>query len=194
MHSQVLATFTERDEARSAANQVARQFPDVNIVEGDQRDALDALVINQQAETSDALVATSGVWTGAMSRGALFWGFVGLIAGVVLAIPLVLLFEWPVGQEVVFVVASLIAGGLALSAWRFVMGGATQVQREQEDAPEDPMAVLRLDVPDREREQVVEALSVAGARSIRDGDVLPNRPPIDDVETPRPLPRDPDRS
>src|SRR5690606_17413300 len=115
--TQLLATFTTRDEAGRAAQRLTHDFPDVEVTGGDQEDALDAVMINQRAETDESIVTASvGLWSGPMARGALVWGVVGLVVGALLALPLLLLFDFPDGQEWVFVAAVAVAGALGLSS------------------------------------------------------------------------------
>jgi hypothetical protein len=192
MDDHVLATFTRRAEARAAAEQVARTFPDVAVRLGDTDDELDALVLGQRAEMDESMPAVSvGVMSGPQARGALVWGLVGLVAGALATVPVSLfvtagdLPRWALG------VFLALAGALGLSSATFVLGAARQAVKEGETTPEDPTAVVRVDA-DRERaDEVIRVLVEAGARGARFVDAPVNRPPTSTVEAPRPMRGDP---
>jgi hypothetical protein len=183
----VIATFTRRPEADRAAARLRAEFGDgLELAVGEREDVLDALAVNQRAEVADAAMAPSAaLWSGPMIRGALVWGVAGLVAGAVLALPMLALVDWPENERGVFVISVAVIGALALSSATFIIGAVRRAQKEGEFTPEDPWAVVRVTPPEGKAQMIIGVLTDAGARSVRrlDGPVARQR--TDDVETPR---------
>ena len=192
MNDHVLATFTRHDDAEAAARAVNRACTGVEARIGGSDDALDALALGQQAEIEESMPAISvGVMSGPMARGALIWGLVGLVVGALLAIPVTLLTDgrgWPGWQLAIFFA---LAGALGLSSATFILGAAARSVKEGETTPEDPTAVVRVDVSPDRADEVRRVLVEAGARSTRYVDAPVSRPPSSTVEAPRRPPTDP---
>jgi hypothetical protein len=114
----VIATFTRRATAERAAAKVRAELgSDLVVAVGEREDVLDALAVNQRAEIGDAAMAPSvGFWTGPMIRGGLVWGVVGLLAGAVLALPMLLVVDLPEDERWTFVLSVAAIGALALSS------------------------------------------------------------------------------
>lgn len=183
----LIATFTERDEAERAARGLDAEGGDeIDVVLADREDALDAMVMNQRAELGDAAMAPSAaLWSGPMIRGALVWGVVGLVAGAVLALPILLFVDWPDEQRWLFFASVAVIGALGTASATFLVGGVRRAQKEGEFTPEDPWAVVKVRCPDPREDWVTQQLAAAGARSIRRLDAPVRRGPTEDVETPR---------
>jgi hypothetical protein len=188
----ILATFTRRDEAVAAVQAAERAFPGVEVRLGDTDDALDALALGQRAEMAESMPAISvGVMSGPMARGALLWGFVGLVVGALLTWPVSLVVtagDLPRWQLAIFMA---MAGALGLSSATFVLGAARQAVKEGETVPEDPTAVVRMASRPDQAEDRLHFFVEAGARSARFVDAPVARPPTGTVEAPRPAPVDP---
>lgn len=183
----ILATFTRRPEADMAATRLRDELgEDLDVVVGEQEDVLDALAINQRAEMGDSMMAPSAaLWSGPMVRGALLWGVLGLIGGAVLAMPMLLLVDWPENERGVFVISVAVIGALATSAATFLIGAVRRAQKEGEFTPEDPWAVVRVTPQTDQQDRVAAVLADAGARSVRRVDGPVARRSSADVETPR---------
>jgi hypothetical protein len=183
----VIATFTRRATAERAAAKVRAELgPDLVVAVGEREDVLDALAVNQRAEIGDAALAPSvGFWTGPMIRGGLLWGVVGLVVGAVLALPMLLVVDWPEDERWTFVLAVAAIGALALSSATFIIGAVRRAQKEGAFTPEDPWAVVRVEPREGQHAVVIAMLGEAGARSVRrlDGPVARRR--SSDVEMPR---------
>ncbi len=163
----VLATFTTRDEAGPAAEPLAGR-PGLDVSVGRKDDVLDALAVNQRAEVDDAAMTVAvGLWSGPMMRGAVVWGGVGLLVGAVLALPFLLVLDWPEGQRWLFGLGIMAAGALGVSSAAFLIGAVRRAQQEGEFTPEDPWAVVGVRVAAGAEGPVIEALTEAGARSVR---------------------------
>jgi hypothetical protein len=120
-----------------------------------------------------------------MVRGGLLWGVIGLVAGAVLALPMLLFVDWPENERGVFVISVAVIGALALSSATFIIGAVRRAQKEGEFTPEDPWAVIRV-MPKKDQAQtVVDVLSESGARSVRAVHGPVARRGSGDVETPR---------
>jgi hypothetical protein len=183
----VIATFTRRATAERAAAKVRAELgPGLVVAVGEREDVLDALAVNQRAEIGDAAMAPSvGLWTGPMIRGGLLWGVVGLVAGAVLALPMLLLVDWPEDERWTFVLAVAAIGALALSSATFLIGAVRRAQKEGAFTPEDPWAVVRVEPREGQHAVVIAMLGEAGARSVRHLDGPVARRSSSDVETPR---------
>jgi hypothetical protein len=183
----VLATFTRRAEAAVAVERAAARFPDGNARLGDDDDALDALALGQEAEVGESTpILAAGIFTGPYARGALLWGAVGALVGAIVGVVLVLLMDAGDGPRWWLVGAFALAGALAVSSYTFVMGAGRQAIKEGETTPEDPTAVVRVDVRVADAQPVVELLGDAGARSVHLVDAPVPRRPTAEVERPRP--------
>lgn len=183
----ILATFTRPSEADRAATRLRAELgDDLDVVVGEQEDALDALAINQRAEMGDSMMAPSAaLWSGPMVRGGLLWGVIGLVVGAVLALPMLLLVDWPENERGVFVISVAAIGALALSSATFIIGAVRRAQKEGEFTPEDPWAVVRVTPGEGRFQAVADLLAEVGARSVRRVDGPVARRPSSDVETPR---------
>jgi hypothetical protein len=193
MSERVLATFTRRDDAEAAARR-ARQALGGAVRVGDPDDGLDALALGQREEMNESMGAVSaGIVSGPMARGALVWGFVGLVAGALVALPLASVIDagdLPRWQLTVFVaLVGAFAGGTA----GLVLGAGRQAVKEGETTPEDPTAVVGVDVPAGQADEAIRLFVEAGARSARQVEGPVSRPPSGQVEPPRPIPGDPAR-
>jgi hypothetical protein len=78
------------------------------------------------------------------------------------------------------------AGALAISSFTFVLGAGRQAIKEGETTPEDPTAIVRVDVARDAADPVMELFVDAGARSVRFVDAPVPRPATSEVEAPRP--------
>lgn len=191
MSTTLIATFTRRDEAAGAAERVRAARPELEVVVGDQEDALDAMVLNQRAELgSEVAMGPSGPWSGPMARGGLVGAVVGFIVGAILALPLLLVVGWPENERGVFVLGVAVAGGLAVSSATVVIGMVRRAQREGEFTPEDPWAVVRVapssaEWTEGQLEDTTRELADSGARSVRTVHGPVARPATEDLETPR---------
>lgn len=183
----VIATFTRRPEADRAASRLRAELGDeVPVAVGEHDDVLDALAVNQRAELGDAAMAPSvSLWSGPMIRGGLTWGLAGLVLGAVLALPILLLVEWPDQERWTFVLAVAAAGALAASSATFLIGAVRRAQKEGEFTPEDPWAVVRVTPREGQVQVVIDILSGSGARSVRRLEGPVARRSAGDVETPR---------
>ena len=180
----VLATFTTRHQAGRAAEPLAGR-PDLDVSVGRKDDVLDALAVNQRAEVDDAMTVAVGLWSGPMMRGAVLWGGVGLLVGALLALPFLLVLDWPEDQRWLFGVGIMAAGALGMSSAAFLIGAVRRAQKEGEFTPEDPWAVVGVRVAAGAEDPVIEALTEAGARSVRHLTAPVVRRDSSDVETPR---------
>lgn len=192
MDRSLMATFTRREEATDAAKALREAHPELDVAAGDQEDALDALALNQRVQMAEAApVGPGGMWSGPMMRGALVGAAVGFVAGAILILPILALVDWPAGDRVLFAVVVAIAGGIALSSATVIIGMVRRAQREGEFTPEDPWAVVRVRSTDGGpwSEETVDIVSrelvESGARSVRRVSAPVQRPPTEDVETPR---------
>jgi hypothetical protein len=183
----VLATFTRRADAEAAVRAARARFPDGRPRLGDTDDALDALALGQQAEMSESLpVVSTGLFTGPFARGALVWGVVGIVVGAVIGLVLALFIDADDSARWALTAAFAFAGALAISSVTFILGAGRQAIKEGETTPEDPTAVVRVDVAPDVAEPVVALLTESGARSVRLVDAPVPRPPASEVEAPRP--------
>lgn len=190
----LIATFTRRDEADRAAARLRAEMPEAVLAVGEREDVLDALAVNQRAELGDpAMSQTSAtfsgpmlaLWSGPMMRGAVVGAVLGFLVGAVLALPLLLLVDWPENERGVFVISVAVIGGLALSSATVIIGAVRRAQKEGEFTPEDPWAVVRVTPPQGGHDEVAALLGDAGARSIQRLQRPVQRHRTDDVETPR---------
>jgi hypothetical protein len=189
----VLASFTRRSDASAAISGLASRFPDGDPRMGGTDDALDVLALGQEAEVSESMpVLSSGIFTGPFARGALIWGSVGIVIGALVGSGISFLLE-PAGVSAwALAAACAFAGALAVSSATFVLGAGRQAVKEGATTPEDPTAVVRVDVGEHvDADEVLAFLVDAGARSARLVDHPVTRRPASDVEAPRPTPRGP---
>jgi hypothetical protein len=188
MNDHVLATFSRRVDARDAAARTERAFPGIHVRLGETDDALDALALGQRAEMDESMPAISvGIFSGPLARGALLWGLVGLVGGAALTVPLALFLDagdMPRWQLALFLA---MAGGLGVSSATFVLGAARQAVKEGETTPEDPTAVVRIDCPPEQADDLLRFLVGTGARHARFVDAPVSRLPSSQVEAPRPI-------
>ena len=192
MTASLIATFTRRDEAAGAADRVRAAVPELEVTVGDQEDALDAMVVNQRAELdSEIAMGPSGYFSGPMFRGGLVGAVVGFIAGAILAMPLLLVVDWPEDERGVFVIGVAVAGGLACSVCTALVGMVRRAQHEGEFTPEDPWAVVKVrpeggaEWTKGQLETAQHTLAEMGARSVRTLTAPVARRSSEDVETPR---------
>lgn len=183
----VIATFTRRPEADRAGSRLRTELgSEVPVAVGEEEDVLDALAVNQRAELGDAAMAPSvSLWSGPMIRGGLSWGLAGLVVGALLALPVLLLVDWPDDQRWTFVLAVAAAGALAASSATFLIGAVRRAQKEGEFTPEDPWAVVRVAPREGQAQLVIDILTDSGARSVRRVRGPVARRSSAEVETPR---------
>lgn len=187
MTAHVLATFTDRTQARAVVDQARAELPDAEVRLGDDEDALDAMALGQRQEMAESVpVTATGVVSGPFARGAVVWGGIGLVVGAVLAAPFALLIdpEIPLWSLVLYFAA---AGGLALASAAFILGAGRQAVKEGATTPQDPTAVVRVDHPG-DPDEARRWLVAAGARSSHTVDRPVDRAATGDVESPRPMP------
>lgn len=120
-----------------------------------------------------------------MIRGGLVWGLVGLIVGAVLALPVLLVVEWPDSERWTFVLAVAAIGALATASATFLIGAVRRGQKEGEFTPEDPWAVVRVEPRPDQVKDVIDLLADTDARSVRRLDAPVARASSDEVEVPR---------
>lgn len=187
----VLGTFTRRDDAEAALRTLDTRFPTATATWGSVDDELDALALGQRAEADESLpMLSSGLFTGPFARGAIIWGVVGLVVGAFVG----LAFSWVIdaeGSQLQLALAFAFAGALAVSSATFVLGAGRQAIKEGETTPEDPTAVVRVDVGSEDTEPVVAALVDLGARHAFVVDRPVPRQATGEVEAPHQLHRPP---
>lgn len=185
----MLATFTRRRDADRAAGEVERQFPRTAVTVGAKDDALDAMTLGQRVEMDESLPMLGiGLIRGPLPRGALLWGLVGVVVGAAAAAPFSLIYDGRLLPRWQVALFFALAGALACSSATFVLGAARQAVNEGETTPEDPTAVVRVDVGPDQADPVLELLTDCGARQVRYLEHPVLRAPSSEFETPRGLP------
>lgn len=187
----VLATFTRSSEAGEAARAVQQRYPDADVATGDKDDELDALALGGRREMHESVPAF-GLFTGPFLRGALLWGAIGAVVGALLMVPLTAVVTMEGTSRWLIALLLAVIGALALSSAAFVLGAGRQAVKEGATTPEDPTAVVRVDVDADRAEEVIDFFAQYEPRTTRFIDQPVPRRSSDDVEDPRPLPDDRD--
>jgi hypothetical protein len=188
MEPHVLATFSTRADALVAVQEAGRRLPDHEVALAGTDDALDALALGQRDEIDESVpMIAGGLFTGPFARGALVWGIVGFVAGAAFGALFGVFAEPGWASTWQLVLAFAFAGALGVSSATFIIGAGAQAVKEGETTPEDPTAVVRVELDGADPDPIVGVLAEIGARSTHVVDRPVPRPATDDVEAPRPV-------
>jgi uncharacterized membrane protein len=153
MTAPVLATFPDPEAAREAVRQLRQSIPDAQVRLGERDDVMLALQCSQQVEMDQSVpMAPMGVVAGPFARGVVVWGGIGLLLGLVLAVPVGLLMPTGGASRTGVLLGVMLAGALAGTAALGIYGAGRQPEVEGEGGVPDPRAVVRVDLPDAEGE------------------------------------------
>jgi uncharacterized membrane protein len=145
----VLATFPDPEAAREAARRVRQSMPSASVRVGVRDDVLLAMHCSQEVEMNESVpMAPMGVVAGPFARGALVWGALGLVVGLVLAVPIGLLVPLDGASRTGVLLGVMLGGAIAGSVALGVYGAGRQPEIEGSGGVPDPRAVVRVDLPD----------------------------------------------
>jgi hypothetical protein len=145
----VLATFPDPKAAREAARRVRQSVPSASVRVGARDDALLAMHCSQEVEMDESVpMAPMGVVAGPFARGAIVWGGLGLLLGLVLAVPIGLVVPIEGASRVGVLLGVMLGGAIAGAVALGVYGAGRQPIVEGGGGVPDPRAVVRVDLPD----------------------------------------------